>query len=357
VSAGRKPDQGAREELSGSAESDAETARAWIRGRLAASAAVRWLERYSLLALLVITIAFFGFFWGRTASTFMQVANFQNIVRSQTVLAVLALGVIVPLVCNQFDLSIGNVAGMASVFTAAAYARWHVSLPVGIGIGIALGTLAGVVNGAVVTRLGVSSFIATLGSAAVITGIVNWYTQGISIIQGIPSQLTDFGGGNWLGIPSPFYVVALAALLVYYLLEHTPYGRNLHAVGSNPESARLVGLAIPRIVFLSFVVSGAAAGLGGVLLVADSGAGNPSVGSVFTLTALTAAFLGATSVKPGRFNVVGTLLAIAFLAAAITGLTFAGVQDYINDLFTGFALVLAVGISVLLGRRRLGGAR
>ena len=325
--------------------------------RLGASAAVQWLERYSLLVLLVLTIAFFGFFWSQTATTFMQLANFQNIVRSQTVLAVLALGVIVPLVCGQFDLSVGNVAGMASVFTAAAFARWHVPLAAGIGIGIALGTLAGVVNGAVVTRLGVSSFIATLGSAAVITGIVNWYTQGLSIIQGIPSQLTVFGGGNWFGIPSPFYVVALAALLVYYLLEHTPYGRNLHAVGSNVESARLVGLAIPRIVFLSFVVSGAAAGLGGVLLVADSGAGNPSVGATFTLTALTAAFLGATSVKPGRFNVVGTLLAIFFLATAITGLTFAGVQDYINDLFTGFALILAVGISVLLGRRRLGGSR
>jgi len=334
-----------------------ESAIASFGTRLGASAAVQWLERYSLLVLLILTVAFFGFFWSQTATTFMQLANFQNIVRSQTVLAVLALGVIVPLVCGQFDLSVGNVAGMASVFTAAAFARWHVPLPAGIAIGIALGTLAGVVNGAVVTRLGVSSFIATLGSAAVITGIVNWYTQGLSIIQGIPSQLTVFGGGNWFGIPSPFYVVALAALLVYYLLEHTPYGRNLHAVGSNVESARLVGLAIPRIVFLSFVVSGAAAGLGGVLLVADSGAGNPSVGATFTLTALTAAFLGATSVKPGRFNVVGTLLAIFFLATAITGLTFAGVQDYINDLFTGFALIVAVGISVLLGRRRLGGAR
>jgi len=144
--------------------------------RLGASAAVQWLERYSLLVLLVLTIAFFGFFWSQTATTFMQLANFQNIVRSQTVLAVLALGVIVPLVCGQFDLSVGNVAGMASVFTAAAFARWHVPLAAGIGIGIALGTLAGVVNGAVVTRLGVSSFIATLGSAAVITGIVNWYT-------------------------------------------------------------------------------------------------------------------------------------------------------------------------------------
>jgi ribose transport system permease protein len=343
-------------ELPGGAGQEAEHGGAWIRARLSASATAHWVERYSLLVLLVLTIAFFGFFWSQTASTFMQLANFQNIVRSQTVLAVLALGAIVPLVCGQFDLSIGNVAGMASVFTAAAFARWHVGLPAGILVGLGLGALAGVVNGAVVTRLGVSSFIATLGSAAVITGIVNWYTQGISIIQGIPAQLTAFGGGNWLGIPSPFYVVVLASLLVYYLLEHTPYGRNLHAVGSNPEAARLVGLGIPRLVFLSFVVSGAAAGLGGVLLVADSGAGNPSVGSVFTLTALTAAFLGATSVKPGRFNVVGTLLAIFFLAAAITGLTFAGVRDYINDLFTGFALVLAVGVSVLLRRRRLGSA-
>jgi len=329
----------------------------WIRERLGASAALRWLERYSLLVLLILTVVFFGFVWGRTAPTFMTLANFQNILRSQTVLAVLALGVIVPMVCFQFDLSIGNVAGLASVFTAAAFAHLHVALPVGILIGIGIGMVAGIVNGAVVTRLGVSSFIATLGSAAVIIGVVNWYTGGVSIIQGIPSQLTDFGGGNWLGIPSPFYVVILVALLVYYLLEHTPYGRNLHAVGSNLEAARLVGLNIPRLVFLSFVVSGTAAGLGGVLLVADSGAGNPSVGSVFTLTALTAAFLGATSVKPGRFNVLGTLLAIFFLAAAITGLTFAGVQDYINDLFTGFALVLAVGISVVLNRRRLGGNR
>jgi len=317
---------------------------------------VGWLERYALLVLLVLTIAFFSF-WSPTAAIFPTADDFRNIIRSQTVLAVLALGVIVPLVCGQFDLSIGNVAGLASVFTAAAYANWHVPLVVGIIIGVLIGSLVGAINGAVITRLGVSSFIATLGSAAVITGIVNWYTNGLAIARGIPTQLTDFGGGNWFGVPSPFYVVVVVALLIYYLLGHTPYGRNLQAVGSNLEAARLVGLRIPRVVFLSLVVSGAAAGLGGVLLVADSGAGNPSVGSVFTLTGLTAAFLGATSVTPGRFNVLGTLLAIFFLASAITGLTFAGVQDYVNDIFTGFALILAVGVSVLLARRRLGGTR
>ncbi|HEY8769257.1 MAG TPA: ABC transporter permease, partial [Thermoleophilaceae bacterium] len=246
------------------------------------------MERYALLVLLVLTLLFFGVL-PQTSAIFLAPDDIRNILRSQTVLAVLALGVVVPLVCGQFDLSIGSVAGMASVFTAAGFANWHLPLPLGIVLGVAVGTLVGAINGAVVTRLGVSSFIATLGSAAIVTGVVNWYTQGLSIVRGIPTTLTDFGGGNWLGIPSPFYIVVVVALLVYYLLEHTPYGRNLQAVGSNLEAARLVGLGIPRLVFLSLVISGAAAGLGGVLLVADSGAGNPSVGSVFTLTGLTAA--------------------------------------------------------------------
>jgi ribose transport system permease protein len=353
MNAERQPAGGPGEGVAAASEPDEALG---FRRRLGRSQVMAWLERYALLVLLLITIAFFSV-WGPTSSTFFTPDDLRNIARSQTVLAVLALGVIVPLVCGNFDLSIGNVAGMASVFTAAAYANWHVPLPLGMVIGVGLGSLVGVVNGVVVTKLGVSSLIATLGSAAVVTGIVNWYTQGLSIVRGIPHQLTDFGGGNWLGIPSPFFVVVAFALLIYYLLEHTPYGRNLQAVGSNLEAARLVGLGIPRIVFLSFVVSGAAAGLGGVLLVADSGAGNPSVGATFTLTGLTAAFLGATAVKPGRFNVLGTLLAIFFLAAAITGLTFAGVQDYVNDIFTGLALILAVAISVLLARRRLGGAR
>jgi ribose transport system permease protein len=186
----------------------------------------------------------------------------------------------------------------------------------------------------------------------VVTGLVNWYTGGTSIIQGIPHQLTDFGSGNWLGLPMTLYLLVAVALLVWYLLEHTPFGRYLHSVGANPESARLVGLRIPSLVLRSFVVSGAAAGLAGVLLLARSGAGNPGIGASFTLTALAAAFLGATAVRPGRFNVLGTMLAIFFLAAAITGLTFAGVKDYISDLFTGTALVLAVAISAVLRRRR-----
>jgi len=310
-------------------------------------------ERYALVLLLVAVVLFFSL-WPETSPAYSQPDSYRIILSSQVILAVIALGSIVPLVCGQFDLSVGSVAGMTSVFTAASYANWHFPVWAGALVGIGIGALVGLVNGLVVTRFGVNALITTLGSASVVIGIVSWYTGGNSIIQGIPSAVTSFGSGNWLGVPKMLYLLVVAALLIWYLLEHTPFGRHLHSVGANPESARLVGLNIPGLVLRAFMVSGAAAGLAGVLLLAQSGAGNPSagVGNTLTLTALAAAFLGATSVRPGRFNVVGTLLAIYFLAAAITGLTYAGVKDYIQNLFTGAALVLAVAISTILGRRR-----
>jgi ribose transport system permease protein len=308
-------------------------------------------ERYALAVLLVVVVAFFSL-WPKTGAVYIQPDNIRNIIGSQVVLAVIALGSIVPLVCGQFDLSVGSVAGLTSVLTAASYATWHLPLLLGVLVGVLVGALVGAVNGLLVTRFGVNALITTLGTASVVTGIVNWYTGGTSIIQGIPESLTRFGSATFVGLPQTLYLLVAVSVLIWYLLEQTPFGRYLHSVGVNPVAAELVGLRIPSLVRRSFVVSGAAAGLAGVLLLAQSGAGNPGVGAGFTLTALAAAFLGATSVRPGRFNVVGTLLAIFFLATAITGLTFAGVQSFINDLFTGAALVLAVAISAILRRRR-----
>src|SRR5262249_46219065 len=161
---------------------------------------------------------------------------------------------------------------------------------VGILVGIAVGAVIGILNGLVVTLFGVNALITTLGSASVVMGIESWYTGGTSIIQGIPTSLTTFGSGTWLGIPRLFYL--LIAVAVWYLLEHTPFGRYLHALGINAEAAQLVGIRIPSLVRRSFIVSGTFAGIAGVVLLAQSGAGNPGVGQNFTLTALAAAFLG-----------------------------------------------------------------
>jgi ribose transport system permease protein len=309
------------------------------------------LQRYSLVALLGISIGVYGI-WGKTSAVFLTAADFRNIASSQAVLVVLTLGLIIPMISGSLDLSIGNAAGLSSVATAAFYAHGHVPLLVGVVLGIAVGAVIGVGNGLLVVLLRVDSFIITLGTASVIFGLVIWYTGGQSIVLGIPQSLLSFGGGKLIGIPDSVYVVTVVALLVWYLLEQTPFGRSLHAVGSNKAAARLVGIRVERVTFAAFVLSGAFAGLAGVLLLASSGAGNPQIGQQFTLTAVAAAFLGAASFKVGRLNVLGSIVAILFLAVNITGLTFAGVADWINQLFTGVALVVAIAFATALHRER-----
>lgn len=309
------------------------------------------LQRYSLLALLLASIVLYST-WERTSSVFVSSGNAQNILGSQSVLAVLTMGLLLVMVSGHLDLSIGSTAGLASIAAAGAYADYGVPLIVGVFIGIGIGAIVGLVNGLVVTRFGIDSFIVTLGTASLILGLVNWYSEGSSIIQGIPQSVITFGGGNTFGLPNLVYVLIAVALAVYYLLEQTPYGRNLHAIGSNRAAARLVGIRVERDTCLAFVLSGGFAGVAGVLLLARSGAGNPQVGQSFTLTAIAAAFLGAASFKLGKLNVPGTLVAIFFLAVNITGLTFAGVALWISDVFTGLALVLAVAFAGFMSRPR-----
>jgi ribose transport system permease protein len=191
----------------------------------------------------------------------------------------------------------------------------------------------------------VDPFVATLGTAAIVFGLISWHTGGLSIIVGIPESVMRFGGGDWLGVPRVFYLLVLVAAVVYYLLEHTPYGRSLHAVGSNRQAAHLVGIRVRRTLFGSFVLSGLLAGVAGVLLLAYSGSGNPQVGPNFTLTAVAAAFLSAAAFRPGQVNVAGALVAIYFIAVNITGLQYAGVPEYVDDVFTGLVLVLALALT------------
>ncbi len=314
--------------------------------------ALGWLERYALVLVFIAVLIFFSL-WGETSGTFPTSANIKNVLGNQAVLGVLSLAIMFPLVCGEFDFSVGPVAGLAQVLCAGFMARLGMPVGVAVLLGIAVGALVGIVVGLTVARIGVNSLIVTLGISAVLSGIVIWYTNSQSIITGISTRLTDFGTGDWFGIPRTVYVLALVAAFVYYLLEHTPFGRYLHSIGSNPRAARLVGLPVERLVMLSFVLSGTLAALAGVLLVARNGGASPQVGTVSdSLQALTAAFLGATAIRPGRFNVVGTLVAIFFLAFCITGLSLAGVASWINDVFTGTVLFVAVLVSTILGRRR-----
>src|SRR5579862_3570609 len=307
-------------------------------------AAFALLERYFLPLLFAAVVIGFSI---KLPDSFATVLNFRNIVGNQAVLAILSLSAIIPLVGAQFDLSIGSVLGLTSIVTASVLSKYSAPLWVAVLIAPVLGASVGLFNGILIAKLGLNSLITTLGVATVIVGAISWYTEGISILTGIPSALTDLGSGLWLGLPRPLYLLAAVALFVWYLLDHTPYGRYLQAVGSNPNAARLVGLDVRRITILSFVISGAITGFAGVLQVARDGGANPQTGSQIALPVLAVAFLGVTSIHPGRFNVPGTLLAVFFLATAVSGLSLIGVDNWVESAFNGAALLTAVALSTL----------
>jgi ribose transport system permease protein len=309
-----------------------------------------FLEAYAFLGLLVGAFVFFSL-WSRTSATFPTSANLQVLLGSNTVVAITALAALIPLICNEWDLSIGGSAALSSVFVAQFMTNgMNPFLALGIGIGI--GVCVGVVNALLVTRMGVNAVITTLGISIIITGLISLKTGGVTVAGSISQGVTDFGTLSWLGIPRSVYALALVAVVVYYLIDHTPFGRYLYALGSNRSASRLAGIRVKLVVGLTFVIAGGVCGAAGVLQVARSGGANPHLADALLLPALAAAFLSAAAIRPGKYNVGGVLVAVYFLAVLNSGLNLAGAQPYVANFVNGGALILGVGLAARLGERR-----
>lgn len=312
----------------------------------------RILERYALVLFTAAIVVFFSLD-SATSSTFPTARNMRNVVGDESVLIIVTLAVLFPLICGEFDFSVGATTTASQIAVASAAAEHHLGLPAAVAIGVGTGVVVGAVNTVLVTKVGVSGIISTLGVGTLLGGLVTLYTHGAAIVGGIPPALTDFGANTELGIPTITICTLLVAAAVFYVLTYTPQGRYLYAVGSNRQAAGLVGLRVTRLVGASFLVSGALSGIAGVLLVARNGVGDPQVGgTTLTLKALSAAFLGATTIRPGRFNVLGAAVAVFFIAFSVSGLSLAGAQGWVSDVFNGAALVVAVAVSSYFARRR-----
>lgn len=309
-------------------------------------------ERYALVILLAALIVFFSLL-PSTGGSFLTLANLRNVAANEAVIAIAALAAMVPLVAGQFDVSIGAVLGMVSIAVAALTVRAGLPVVLALPLGVLLGGGVGAVSGFIVAYLRANSFIITLGIATMIAGLVSLYTKD-QVILGVPQTMVNFGTLNWLGVPRPVWLLVVVALIVAYLLRYTVYGRHLLSIGSNPRAARLVGIRVPLVVLLSFVVAGVLAAVAGELEVARTGSGDAQIGPGFTLSALAAAFLGSTTIRPGQFNVPGTIVGVLFVAVSVNGLTLAGAADWVDPLFNGTAVVVAVAISTVLAHRRSG---
>lgn len=286
-------------------------------------------------------------------STFLTSTTASSIGANQAVSAILAIALILPLAAGLYDLSIAATLGLTACL--AIYLTGHgLSAPVIALACLVSGALVGIVNGVIVVKLHVSSFIATLGMSSILAAVAYMITDGNELVAGSgATSFVNLGQGVIFGIPDPVWYAVGIAVIVLYVTECTTVGRYAYAVGGNLEASRLVGIRANRIQFASLVVSGTLAGLAGTILAAQLGSATYDVGPAYLLPAFSAVLLGATQIKTnGRVNVLGTLVAVILLATGIYGLTLAGAPTWVPQLFDGVALILAVALAVRTNRER-----
>ena len=306
------------------------------------------LERWALVFAWAVVIAIFSI---AEPSTYFTSGNFQTIFGSQAVLLMLAIGLVLPLTTGDFDLSIASNLSLSAMLIAVLNTEHGVAIIPAILIGLGASTVLGAINGGLVVLIGIDSFIVTLGTGTIALGIVQWISSSNDIV-GISAGLTTWTIANqFLGFPLIFYYGIGATLILFYVFEFTPLGRRLLFVGRGRSVSRLSGLRVTRIRWGSFIMCGFFSGIAGIMYAGSLGGADPASGQTFLLPAFAACFLGATAIRPGRFNPIGTFIAVYFLVSGITGLQLLGVQNFVQQLFYGGALVIAVALSQIARRR------
>jgi ribose transport system permease protein len=315
---------------------------------IVASRRSHWLTRYSGLVIWAGIIVLFGIL---EPSTFLTTSTLRSVLSNQAITAIMALALLLPLAAGVFDLSIASMMGLAIMLVASFQSHgmaWVPSVILVLGIGL----FVGIANAVVVVGLGVDSFIATLGSSSIILAIVTAINGGQQITTGISTNFTDIATAQIFTIALPaFYMLILGAVL-WYVMEYRQAGRYMFATGSNPEAARLAGVRTNRYRVIALLVSATIGTLAGIIFLAKIGAASQDSGPPYLLPAFAGAYLGATQIKPGRFNVLGTLIAVFLLGTGVEGLQLVGAASWIDDAFNGTALIVAVALSVRASRGR-----
>lgn len=307
------------------------------RERLAPARLLSWVSGYETVVLLALLVVVFTF----ASDRFLTASNLQNVALVQAVTATMTLAVLMPLIIGEFDLSVGYLIGFLAMLEAVV--AQHTGNPVlVIGTGPVVGLLVGLVNGVLTVYFKISSFIATLGVGILLSGGAQGISNGKVIFENIPSALTSLASDDFLGLSLAVWLTLLLALILFYVLEHTPYGRYWYAIGGSERVAYLAGVRTNRMRMISFAAAGLIVGIAANFALAQAGSANPGYGPDLLLPAYAAAFLGVATYRPGYYNVLGALIAIILLAIGFNGLSLLGVPFWVQPIFNGSVLIIAV---------------
>lgn len=337
-----------------SVRSDAlEPTRSELRGASFGERLLRLLPVYGLLILTLLLVLLFSLL---LPDTFPTMLNLRSIVSDKAIIAMLSLAAMIPMVSGKIDLTVGYGIVLWHILAISLQVNYGWPWPLAVLAVIALAAFVGLLNGLLVEVALIDSFIATLGTGTVLYALALWHTGGQQVVGMLPHGFLALNGTRIFHLPiTGFYVLGLAFLL-WFVLDHLPIGRYLYAIGANPKSAALNGIPVQRYTIGAFVASGVLTGIAGVLLASKLRIGQASVGLEYLLPALVGAFLGSTTIKPGRVNVWGTMIGIAILAIGIAGIQQFGGSFFVEPMFNGVTLLIAIGIAGYAQRRR-GAAR
>ncbi|MEA2332623.1 MAG: ribose transport system permease protein [Thermoleophilaceae bacterium] len=282
--------------------------------------------------------------------TFGTVGNFRAIASEQAILAIAALGVTIPIICGQFDLSVAANISAVSVLTAGLMSFSSVPWELALVAGIAAGLLIGLVNGLLVAYAGVHSFIATLATSTILFGFTLWYGKGEIIFEGVSPEFASLARTKLAGFQLPALYLLLVGVALWFVLKLTPFGRYLYAIGGNRAAAEVAGVNVRRHIMYSLMASGGLVALAGVILTSRTASAQSTAGDTFLLPAFAAAFIGASTLRRGEFHVVGTIVGVYLVAVLVSGAFAMGAQNYVSPLITGVALIVAVVGSGALSR-------
>jgi ribose transport system permease protein len=283
--------------------------------------------------------------------TFLTSGTFQTIFGSQQALVFLTASLLCTIIVGEFvDMSVASNFGFAAVLVAVLNVNHHWNVWAATVAAIAVSTLVGLVNGWLTVRLGVNTIVVTLGMGTFLLGLGLWITH-LTPVSGLPIGFSEMALHEIGGLPVGFYEGLVLMLAFAYVMKFTPLGRNMRFVGANREVSRLAGVRVNRLRIGAFTVAGLIAGVGGVIAAAATGGFDATVSQSYLLPIFAATFLGTAILEPGKFNPLGTLLAVYFLATGILGLQLLGAAGWVSSVFYGGVLVVAVTISTLLHRR------
>lgn len=300
---------------------------------------------------IVVWAVMVGVFSLLRPDSFATWANFQGIFGSQAILLVLTLGLMLTLTAGELDLSITGVMSVSVVLIG--YLNGKLGWPIlpSLAVGLGSGLVAGAINAFFVVVIGVESIVVTLGMGTLLAGTAT--AINIETETNISPNLINAVNTQFLGLPLVFWYAVLLTVVLWYVLTWTPLGRYMHFVRMGPDVARLAGIRVNRIRAGALIATAFIAALAGAAQVGVLSSADPNTSSDYLLPAFSAAFLGSTTITPGRFNAWGTFAAVYFLVTGITGLELLGLSGWIEQVFYGGSLVLAVALARIVARYEL----